>query len=214
MSFAENLSLYTLLVFGIIAVPGMDMLYVMTNGLTGGRRAAFAATAGIMLGGAVHTLWGAVSVRALLALSQTAFQIMLFVGAAYLGWIGYTLIRSAITVEAPDRGTPRSAWAAFRQGAITCLLNPKAYAFMFTVFPQFVKPQLGPVWMQALAMGIVTALMQLLIYGSLGLLAAAGRGRLVTNPALTIRVGKAAGWLFVAIALLTAWEGVQAVSTQ
>ena len=34
MSYAENLSLFALLVFGIIAVPGMDMLYVMTNGLT------------------------------------------------------------------------------------------------------------------------------------------------------------------------------------
>src|SRR5215475_11561517 len=52
MSYAENLWLYFLLLFGIIIVPGMDMLFVLANALTGGRGAGLAATAGIMLGGA------------------------------------------------------------------------------------------------------------------------------------------------------------------
>ncbi len=206
VSYTENLSLFALLVFGIIAVPGMDMLYVMTNGLIGGRAKALAATAGVMAGGVVHTLWGALSVGLILSLSPLLLQAMLFVGAAYLAWIGVTLIRSAITVDAPGGGPERSAWTAFRQGAVSCLINPKAYAFMFTVFPQFVKPVYGPVWSQALAMGTVTVLFQLSVYGSLGLIAAAGRGRMLTRPGLTIALGRGAGWLFVGIAALTAYH--------
>jgi threonine/homoserine/homoserine lactone efflux protein len=209
MSYTENLSLFALLVFGIIAVPGMDMLYVMTNGLTGGRGKALAATAGVMAGGVVHTTWGALSVGVILSLSPVLLQAMLFVGAAYLAWIGVTLIRSAITVDAPGGGPARTGWTAFRQGAVSCLINPKAYAFMFTVFPQFVKPVYGPVWIQALAMGSVTMLFQLAVYGSLGLVAAAGRGRALTRPGLTIALGKGAGWLFVGIAGLTVWHAVE-----
>ncbi len=206
MSYSENLSLFALLVFGIIAVPGMDMLYVMTNALTGGRKAAVAAIAGIIAGGAVHTLWGALSVGAILALSPELLQIMLFVGAAYLGWIGITLIRSSITLDTPAAGVFRRPWTAFCQGAITCLLNPKAYAFMFTVFPQFVKPAFGPVWSQALAMGMVIAAFQAVIYGSIGAISLAGRGRFLTRPGMTIAIGRGVGWVFVGIALVTVVE--------
>ena len=80
---------------------------------------------------------------------------------------------------------------------------------MFTVLPQFVKPVDGPVWRQALAMGSLTLLFQFAVYGSLGLLAAAGRGRMLTRPGLTIALGRGAGWLFVGIAALTVFEAVR-----
>lgn len=211
MSYAENLSLFALLVFGIIAVPGMDMLYVMTNALTGGRRAAGAAIAGIIAGGMVHTLWGVLSVGVILSLSATLLQAMLFVGAAYLAWIGITLIRSSITLDAPGAGVLRRPWVAFRQGAITCLLNPKAYAFMFTVVPQFVKPAYGPIWSQGLAMGLIIAVFQAGIYGTIGALALAGRCRLLTQPRMTVAIGRGVGWLFVGIAALTVWHALRSV---
>lgn len=66
MTYAENLWLYAVLVFGIVVVPGVDMLFVLANALTGGRRAGLAATAGVMLGGAAHTLFGAVGVGVVL----------------------------------------------------------------------------------------------------------------------------------------------------
>ncbi len=208
MTYPETLSLFALLVLGIIAVPGMDMLYVMTNGLTGGRRPALAATAGVMAGGIVHTIWGALSVRALLALSPEVLRGMLFVGAAYLAWIGVTLLRSSIRLDAPGGGPVRTSAVAFRQGAISCLINPKAYAFIFTVYPQFIRPEFGPVWRQALVMGLVTLIFQAAIYGGLGLLAAKGRGRLIARPVVTVWLGRVAGGVFVAVAVLTAWHGV------
>lgn len=207
MSYGENLSLFLVLLFGIIAVPGMDMLLVITNALTGGLRTGLAATAGIMTGGVFHTIWGAVGVGLLLTMAPGVFQVMVFVGAAYMAWIGLTLLRSAITVGPIGASASRSPWVAFRQGALTCLLNPKAYVFTLSVYPQFLKPQYGSLTSQALVLGVMTALMQFTIYGGLGFAAGRSRDILVSSPRSTILVGRVAGALFIAIAALTAWHG-------
>lgn len=207
MSYAQNLWLFVLLLFGIIIVPGMDMMFVLANALTGGRRAGLVATAGVMLGGAVHTLFGATGVGLLLKLAPQLYAAMLFAGAAYMAWIGVTLARSSIIVGKVAGAASRSLWTAFRQGAATCLLNPKAYLFVLSVYPQFLRPQYGAVWLQALVMGVMTLLLQFAIYGGLALAAGRSRDLLVANPRATIIVGRAAGALLVAIAAWTAWHG-------
>ena len=208
MDYAQSLSIFTVLLFGIIVVPGMDMFFVIANALTGGRKAGMAAVGGIMAGGAVHTLFGALAVGALSRLPGVVFQAMILVGAAYMAWIGYTLLRSSITVDAIGKASTRSHWIAFRQGMVTCLLNPKAYLFVLAVYPQFIRPGFGPIWSQALVMGVMTAIMQLVIYGALALAAARGRDALTGNPAVTIWIGRGAGALFVLVALYTASHGV------
>lgn len=208
MDYAQALWLYFILLFGIIIVPGMDMFFVLANALTGGRRAGLAATAGIMLGGAVHTLFGALAVGVLTQLPSEVFRAMILIGAAYMAWIGYSLLRSSITVDHIGKAQTRSGWVAFRQGLITCLLNPKAYMFVVAVFPQFIRPEFGPLWRQALVMGVMTVTMQLVIYGGLALAAARGRDALISNPQVTQWIGRSAGLLFIAAALFAAWHGV------
>jgi threonine/homoserine/homoserine lactone efflux protein len=208
MDYAQALWLYTLLVFGIIVVPGMDMFYILANALTGGRRLGFAALGGVMLGGAVHALFGTIAVGVLAQLPTMLFQAMILAGALDMAWIGYTLLRSTITVDGIGRATTRTEWAAFRQGTITCLLNPKAYLFVLAVFPQFVRAEFGPVWSQALVLGIITVLMQGAVYGALAIAAGRGRDALVDNPAATIWISRGAGALFVAAAIFTAWHGL------
>jgi threonine/homoserine/homoserine lactone efflux protein len=158
MDYAQALWLYLVLLFGIIVVPGMDMFFVLANALTRGRKAGFAAVAGIMLGGAIHTLFGALAVGVLTQLPTMLFQAMILVGAAYMAWIGYTLLRSTITVDSIGGATARSDRVIFRQGLVTCLLNPKAYLFVLAVFPQFMRPEYGPIWSQAVVMGLMTSL--------------------------------------------------------
>jgi threonine/homoserine/homoserine lactone efflux protein len=206
MTYTDNLWLFSLLLFGIIIVPGMDMLFVLTNALVGGLRSGLAATAGIMTGGAAHTLFGSTGVGILLVLAPSVFTVMLLAGVAYMAWIGFTLMRSTITVDLAGSAPSRSLGVAFRQGAITCLLNPKAYLFVFAVYPQFLKPQYGPVWSQALVMGALTGLMQLGVYGAIAFAASRGRDLLVDNKRVTTWVGRAAGLLLVLIAVATVWE--------
>ena len=205
MSYAQNLWIYFILLFGIIIVPGMDMAFVIANSIARGRAYGLAATFGIMLGGIVHTLFGALAVGVITHLPPLLVTLMLLVGSLYLAWIGWTLLRSSITFH-DAAGDNRSGMArVFWQGTMTCLLNPKAYIFVLAVYPQFIRPQYGAVWWQALVMGILTFLTQFGIYGGLGLAAARSRALLTANPEATRWIGRAAGGLFLAVAAVTAW---------
>lgn len=206
MSYAQSLWIYTVLLFGIVVVPGMDMLFAVTNALTGGRRAGMAAVGGLMLGGAFHAVIAAFAVGVLLSLAPHAFTWLLLAASAYMAWIGFTLMRSSIVIDAVPDAERRRLWVIFSQGTITCLLNPKAYLFTLSVYPQFLRPIYGPLWAQALVMGTLGVLMQLLIYGGMALAASQVRSFLLDSRAVTIWIGRIAGLLFVAVALVSAWH--------
>jgi threonine/homoserine/homoserine lactone efflux protein len=207
ISYTENMWVFFVLLLGIVMVPGMDMLFVLANALTGGPRAGLCATFGIMVGGVVHTFFGTIGVGVLMKLAPRMFTVLIFAGAAYMAWIGMTLVRSSISVDSVGATRTRSPWMAFRQGAVTCILNPKAYLFVFSVYPQFMRPQYGSLWPQAIVMGTMTVLTQFGIYGGLALAAGRSRQVLTSRPGATAFVGRAVGYLFLVIAVLAAWHG-------
>jgi threonine/homoserine/homoserine lactone efflux protein len=200
MTYAQNLWLFAVLVFGIIAVPGMDMFFVIANALTGGRARGLMATAGVMTGGVFHTVFAALFVGAMAGLPGLVFTSILLAGAAYMAWIGWTLVKSTITVSSLGSEGAGSMRQAFMQGFVTCVLNPKAYMFTLSVYPSFMLPSYGPVWSQALAMGVITIVTQALIYGGLGLAAAKSRDFLTGYPGVTIWIARVAGVLFLLVA--------------
>jgi threonine/homoserine/homoserine lactone efflux protein len=212
MAYSENLWLFFLLLFGIIIVPGMDMLFVLASSLTGGKRTGFFAILGIVAGGVVHSLYGAVGVGLLAARMPSLFTPLLVLGAGYMIWIGISLMRSSITVQGNEASSSKSAWRAFRRGILTCLANPKAYLFMLAVYPQFLKPAYGPVWTQGLIMGAMVAATQFSVYGALALTADKSRRFLVSSPAATVFVGRAAGLVLVVVSALTVWAELTKVS--
>lgn len=207
MTYTENLWLFFTLLFGIIIVAGMDMVFVLANALTGGRASGLSATAGIMAGGVLHTLYAALGVSVILHLVPGLFNVLLVAGAAYIAWIGFSLVRSSITIGGIEGSGRLSRWASFRQGALTSLMNPKAYLFMLAVYPQFLKPQFGPIWWQAAVMAVMIATTQFAIYGGLALAAGRGRDFLVGSPGATVWIGRAAGVVLVAVAAFTVWQG-------
>jgi threonine/homoserine/homoserine lactone efflux protein len=208
MTYTENLWLFFTLLFGIIVVPGMDMIFVLANSLSRGRAAGLAATAGIMAGGLVHSLYGAVGVGLLANLVPVLFKPLLVLGAIYMAWIGFTLMRSSITVSEVGPADTHGNWQAFRRGAITCLVNPKAYLFMLAIYPQFLRPDFGPLARQAAVMAAMTAGTQLAIYGGLAIAAGRARKALVGNDGATVWVGRIAGLLLLLVSLATLWEAL------
>lgn len=208
MTYTQNLWIFFVLLFGIIIVPGMDMFFVMANALVGGRLRGMAATAGIMLGGIFHTLFGAFFVGVISHLAPQFLTLILVSSGLYMGWIGYMLLRSSITVSSIGDRDAGSLRAAFGQGFITCILNPKAYVFVLAVYPQFIQAKYGPVWAQALVMGALTLITQMTIYGGLGLAAAKSRDLLISKPQVTIAIGRAAGAVFIGVAGLTLWHAL------
>ncbi len=208
MDYTQNLWIFSLLLFGIIIVPGMDMLFVLASSLSGGRRAGLAATAGMMTGGAVHTAYGTLATGLLAAFAPKLFTPLLIAGCAYMAWIGYSLTCSAITVEKVEGDARRSQWSVFRQGVFTCLLNPKAYLFVIAVYPQFLHPAFGPVWRQGIVLGVLTMVMQACIYGAVAWGGDRARRTLIDSPGLTAWVGRGAGLLLILVVAVTLWENL------
>jgi threonine/homoserine/homoserine lactone efflux protein len=207
MEYSQNLWIFATLLFGIIVVPGMDMIFVLGNALAGGARAGLAAILGIMGGGIVHTIIGTLGVTVLTVLIPQLFLPMLLLGAAYMTWVGIGLIRSSIIVDRVEGATAPSQFTTFWRGFLTCMLNPKAWLFILAVYPQFMKPQYGPIAQQAVVMGLMTIVVQFLIYGAIALGASRVRVLLTGNATATVMVGRAAGALIVLAALFTAWRG-------
>jgi threonine/homoserine/homoserine lactone efflux protein len=202
------LYLFFLLVLGIVALPGMDMAYVMAHALAGGRRLGYAAVGGIVLGGAAHVAFAVFGIGLVVRDYPAVFQVLLFAGCAYLAWIGFALARGASALADPKRALhAHRASTVFGRGTLTCLLNPKAYLFTLAVFPQFLQPGAGSTWHQALLMGAIVTLTQAGVYGSVALGASSARTWLLHNPALQVQAARLVGLLLIAAAAWSAWHG-------
>jgi len=201
-----QLWLFFALVFGVVILPGLDMAYIMGSALSGGRRAGFAALAGVVAGGVCHVVMTGLGVSVLLRTVPGAFNALLVAGALYIAWIGVSLIRSDAAFSVAATGD-RPLAATFRQGMLTCLLNPKAYLFMLAIFPQFLRPEYGALVVQAAVMWLIIALNQVLVYGGLALAADRARRWLSREPAAGVFVARSVGVLLIGAAMFTGIEG-------
>src|SRR5437868_5874662 len=95
LSHTSHFWLYFVLVAGIIALPGMDMAFVMASSLVDGRRAGAAAVAGIVAGGVIHVAMASLGVGLLLMSAPRLFNILLLAGSLYVAWMGWSLVRGA-----------------------------------------------------------------------------------------------------------------------
>lgn len=128
--------------------PGPDFVIVTRNAVQSGRRAGMACAAGIASGVFVWAVVTALGIAGLLAASAVAFTVVKLAGAAYLVLLG---IRALITArrggyETPvdDAGRAGGAVAAYRQGLVTNLLNPKVAVFFTALLPQFLLAAATP----------------------------------------------------------------------
>jgi threonine/homoserine/homoserine lactone efflux protein len=134
--------------------PGLDTFYILTRSGREGRAVGMAAALGINAGCIVHTLAAVLGISAILMTSALAFAALKYLGAAYLMWIGLRMLlaKQAARQATVTRGT--GLGAAFRQGMLTNVLNPKVALFFLAFLPQFVSMQAPhPQW-GLLALGL------------------------------------------------------------
>jgi threonine/homoserine/homoserine lactone efflux protein len=121
--------------------PGPDTAYILGRSIAQGRRAGIASALGISIGSIGHTTAAALGLSAFLAASAWAFLVVKFVGGAYLIYLGARMILSrARELQVPSHFRSGETAAAFRQGIITNLLNPKVALFFLAFLPQFIDP--------------------------------------------------------------------------
>jgi threonine/homoserine/homoserine lactone efflux protein len=201
--------------------PGQDTMFIIGRSLSGGQRSGVAAAFGIAVGSIGHTLAAALGLSVILATSAAAFTAVKVAGAAYLIYLGGKLLLgghrtvavapSSAPAAAPG-GMPRApspslpVRAAFGQGILTNLLNPKVALFFLAFLPQFIDSTSPTRTLAFLVLGatfITTGLAWCLV-----LAVAAGRLQsfFLRNPSTRVLLDRAVGALFLVLGARLAWS--------
>jgi threonine/homoserine/homoserine lactone efflux protein len=186
----------------LLAIPGPTVLLVMSYALSQGRRVALASAGGVALGDGAAMTASLAGLGALVLASATLFNVLKWVGAAYLVWTGWKLWRSAgeMTLRAAPEGA--AGRAVFWHAALVTALNPKSIVFFIAFVPQFIDPSapLGPQFAVLTATFVTLAVINTLVYA---LLAARLRDGL-RRPRVLRALGRAGGAALMGMGVLTA----------
>jgi homoserine/homoserine lactone efflux protein len=183
--------------FLLCLTPGPAVLLVVSQGLKSGFKSSLRGTVGILTGNATYFALSALGLGALLMSSAILFQIIKWLGVAYLIFIGLKMLLSR---KAPaDSGelaiTPKRSMRLFSDGLVTQLSNPKAIVFFSALLPQFVSAE-GGVVEQFAILGIISLAIELLVLMTYGW--AADRGsRLVLKGRFSSMVDRVAGGFLI-----------------
>jgi len=190
---------------GIVTIsPGLDSVLVLRTAASEGPRAAILTGLGIALGCMAWATLVAFGLGALLEASRLAYEVLRWIGAAYLLWLGYRLLRQprrSLSTELPSTG---AAHAAFARGALTNLLNPKVGVFYVSFLPQFV-PGGVPVGPYVMMLGAIHVLEGLIWFACL-IVATHSLARWLQRPTVVTWLDRVTGGLFVSFGIGLALE--------
>lgn len=179
----ESLLLFMAATLLLNFTPGPDMLYCIANSVGHGRRAGVVSAIGIGGGTLGHTLAATLGLSALLMSSALAYDLVRYIGAAYLVYLGFRTLASRsnslpLASTSPGQRPAAASGTLFRRGVATNILNPKVALFFLAFLPQFVDPTRGPIVWQFLALGLLFT-----------------TSSTIVNAGVALAVGYAGDWL-------------------
>jgi len=181
--------------------PGPNMTYLALLGVQAGRRAGYAAVAGVALGLAVIGLATALGLSAVITASPLLYAALRWVGVVYLVYLAWDAWRDSTR---PDDVPDQPAARFFVRGLITNLLNPKAAVFYIAVLPTFLDPAFHPA-RQAVTLSTIYVLVATTVHATIVTLASLLRPML-TNKRLTAIAGKLFALALICVAAWIAWS--------
>lgn len=180
--------------------PGPDTAYVVGRSVQSGWRGGIAAALGIGAGCLTHVFAAAIGLSALLVASAAAFTAVKWLGAAYLCYIGLTMLFS----RAPKSDEPARRengvvplWRVFWQGALTNVLNPKVAMFFLAFLPQFVETDSPHKALAFLTLGLIFVFNGTLWCLGVAIVAARAAGRVRRSSGVLVLINRGIGALFI-----------------
>jgi threonine/homoserine/homoserine lactone efflux protein len=150
----QTLPLFIPAALALILTPGPAVLYIITRSVNQGRKAGLVSVIGLELGNFCHVIAAAFGLSALLLSSSLAFDLVKYLGAAYLIYLGIQKLRSKDDLE-EQKIKNDSLRRIFLQGIVVAILNPKTALFFFAFLPQFVDASSPQVALQILFLGVL-----------------------------------------------------------
>ncbi|KMO43857.1 lysine transporter LysE [Methylobacterium tarhaniae] len=162
--------------FVLILIPGPNVALIVANSVAHGSRYGLVTVAGVSVALAVQLALTVAGLSAVLSIMATWFEVLRWLGVAYLAWLAYRAWRAPaidLTQTAPE---PRAARAIALRGFLVALTNPKTLLFFGAFLPQFVSREAEPPGQLVLL--AVTFLVLAVVFDAVWALAA-GRARVV-----------------------------------
>ena len=207
MPAAGTLAVYAGASVVITLIPGPAVLYIVTRAMDHGRRGGVASALGVNLGILVHVAFAVLGLSVVLASSAAAFNVVKYVGAVYLIYVGVRRLLDREEVPTANAVPVRSRRRLFSQGVIVSVLNPKLALFFVAFLPQFVDRAHGNVRLQLLVFGLLFEAIALITDSSYALLAGT-MGRALRNRKRYARTERyVAGGIYIALGAAAAATG-------
>lgn len=180
-------------------MPGPDILFVITQGITRGRRAGITFAAGLCTGLIAHVTAVSLGISVLLMSSAVAFSVLKVAGAAYLIYLGVKAFwaRRENHFEVSSEGVVSGK--LYRKGILMNVLNPKVILFFLAFFPQFIDKGIENPVPQMLLLGVIFMVQAFLIFSLVAVLADRLARRLMRNPKITLGVNIAEAVIYCGI---------------
>ncbi|MDZ4367303.1 MAG: LysE family translocator [Afipia sp.] len=166
----------------VIASPGTGSIYTIAAGLSRGGRASIVAAFGCTLGIVPHMLAAITGVAALLHTSAVAFQIMKYLGVAYLLYMAWMTLKEHGTLKIEENIAARSDVEVIVQAVLINILNPKLSIFFFAFLPQFVSADQPNAPLLLLELSAIFMLLTFVVFAVYGAFAASVRDHVVSRP--------------------------------
>ena len=183
-------------------LPGPDMLFVIAQSISLGKKAGISVALGLCTGLIFHTIAAAFGISIIIYNSDVAFMILKYLGVAYLIFLAFMALKES-TINL-NINWQINKIHLYRKGILMNLLNPKVLLFFLAFLPQFVDQSDGNVSLQMVSLGIIFIIQAIIIFSIVSILASKISEKLITNKkfAKYLKWIKAAILLFIGISLI------------
>ena len=181
----------------VVVSPGTGALYTIAAGLARGSKASVWAAFGCTLGIIPHMLAAITGLAAILHTSALAFEIIKYLGVAYLLYMAWATLRDTSSISVEADVADKTAGRVITEAVLINILNPKLSIFVFAFLPQFVPADTPNALGQMLELSGVFMMVSFGVFAIYGPCAAAIRGQLISRPSIMVWMRRSFAGIFV-----------------
>lgn len=182
-------------------MPGPDIIYVLVQSMTNGKKYGIVTSLGLVSGIIIHTSLVAFGVSALIKQSENIYFAIKLFGAIYLLYLAYLTFKSHEELELNEKADRKSLVKLFKQGFFMNVLNPKVSIFFLAFFPGFLYSDSQSTLVQFYVLGGLFMLQALLIFSIVSLLSGNFASYLKSHPSFNSKIKWFKIIVFVGIAV-------------
>lgn len=139
----------------MVLTPGPNMIYLISRSICQGRKAGVTSLLGVVADFFVHMFAAAVGLTAVFLAVPMAYETLKWAGALYLLWMAWQAVRPGARSPFEARELlPDAPSRLVLMGFLTSVLNPKVAMFYLSIFPQFISPEHGSLFIQSILLGL------------------------------------------------------------